>query len=81
MDKLERVLNTLKNNKARDAHGHTYELFKYGGLSLKKCILMMFNKIKTGSFPSILKPSNITSLWKQKGPKNSLESHRGMSLS
>ena len=26
---LEKVLKSLKNNKARDAHGHTYEIFKY----------------------------------------------------
>ena len=32
-DDLEKVLKTLKNNKARDAHGHSFELFKYGVLT------------------------------------------------
>ena len=30
IDQLENVLKTLKNDKARDAHGHTYKLFKNG---------------------------------------------------
>ena len=28
---LEKVLKNLKNDRARDAYGHIYELFKYGG--------------------------------------------------
>ena len=28
IDDLEKVLKSLKNNKARDAHGHVYELYK-----------------------------------------------------
>ena len=28
MKDLEKALKSFKNNKARDAHGHTYELFK-----------------------------------------------------
>ena len=31
VDELKKVLKILKNNKARDAHGHIYELFKFGG--------------------------------------------------
>ena len=31
VDELKKVLKMLKNNKARDAHGHIYELFKFGG--------------------------------------------------
>ena len=30
MDELEKVLKSLENRKARDAHGHIYELFKFG---------------------------------------------------
>ena len=79
MQKLEKVLKSLKNNKARDSHGHSYELFKYGGASLKLSILRMFNKIKKGAyFPSILRPSNITSIWKKKGPKSDMDSYRGI---
>ena len=46
MSKLERVLKTLKNNKAKDSHGHICELLRNGGRSLKVSILKMFNKIK-----------------------------------
>ena len=28
LDDLEKVLKNLKNNKARDAHGHVYEIYK-----------------------------------------------------
>ena len=40
---LDEVFKALKNNKARDAHGHTYELFKYGGRDLKHSMLELFN--------------------------------------
>ena len=42
IDELEKVLKTLKTNKARDCFGHTYELFKFGGLNLKLSMLVMF---------------------------------------
>ena len=31
-DEFEKVLKSLRNNKARDANGHVYELFKCGAL-------------------------------------------------
>ena len=46
MDDLEKVLKTLKNGKARDAHGHMYELFKNGGNDLKLSLLKLFNLVK-----------------------------------
>ena len=46
MDDLDNVLKSMKNNKARDAHGHVYELFKYGGDDLKESLLKMFNLVK-----------------------------------
>ena len=62
-DDLDNVLKSLKNNKARDAHGHTYELFKYGGKALKLSLLKLCNSVKSRQvYPSILQPSNITSL-------------------
>ena len=42
MDDLEKVLKTLKNGKARDAHGHMYELFKDSGNELKLSQLKLF---------------------------------------
>ena len=43
LDDLEKVLKSLKNNKARDAHGHIYKLYKYAGYDLKFSMLRMFN--------------------------------------
>ena len=78
-DDLEKVLKSLKNNKARDAHGHVFELFKYGGSDLKTSLLKMFNLIKIHQvYPEILTTSNITSIYKKRGEKNDLNSDRGV---
>ena len=77
--KLEKVLKSLKNSRARDAHGHVYELFKYGGSSLKYSLLRMFNFIKKKQiYPKILQVSNISSFWKKKGDRNDLNNDRGV---
>ena len=76
---LDAALKTFKNNKARDNHGHVYELFKFGGRSLKVSILKLFNIIKKQQvFPDILQISNISSFYKNKGPKNDLDNDRGV---
>ena len=70
---LDKALKTLKNKKARDAHGHIYEIFKYGGVDLKNSLLHMFNRIKDcREYPDIFKPSNITSIYKKKGERSNL---------
>ena len=69
----------MKNNKARDGHGHVYELFKYGGNDLKDSLIKMCNIIKQKQiYPEVLKPSNITSLYKRKGEKSDLNNDRGV---
>ena len=79
IDDLEAVLKSLKDDKARDAHGHTYELFKYGGRDLKLSLLKLLNLVKVKQvYPSILQPSNITSLYKSKGEKSDLNNDRGI---
>ena len=79
MDDLKKVLSSPKNNKARDAHGHNFEIFKYGGPSLKTSLLSLFNRIKKEQmYPSILQPSNVTSIWKGKGERNNLDNDRGI---
>ena len=45
-EELTNVFKDLSPGKARDAHGHLYELFKFGGQDLKISILQMANKIK-----------------------------------
>ena len=79
IDDLNKALKTLKNNKARDEHGHIYELFKYGGKDLKNSLLKLLNKIKqTQTYPTIFRSSNISSIWKRKGAKSNLENDRGI---
>ena len=79
MDDLENVLKTLKNNKARDAHGLIYELFKFGGQDLKISILNMFNLVKRHQvYPDIFLPANISSFHKNKGRKDDLNFDRGV---
>ena len=64
---IDKVLKNLKNNKARDAHGHTYELFKYAGIDLKLSLLKLCNAVKFRKlYPKIFQPSNITSLYKKR---------------
>ena len=79
MEELEKVLKVLKANKARDAHGHVYELFKHGGESLKRSILKLFNLVKKHQvYPDILQPSNISSFYKLKGSKDDVNNDRGV---
>ena len=76
---LNKALKSFKNNKARDEHGHIYELFKYGGTSLKLSLLKLFNLVKQQQiYPSIFQQSNISSFWKKKGEKSDLENDRGI---
>ena len=71
---LNKALKSFKNNKARDEHGHIYELFKYGGTSLKLSHLKLFNLVKQQQiYPSIFQQSNISSFWKKKGEKSDLK--------
>ena len=63
IEQLELALKSMKNNKARDIHGHTYELFKYGGKDLKLSLLALFNQVKRSqTYPSIFQSSTITSI-------------------
>ena len=79
VDELEKVLKILKNNKARDAHGHIYELFKFGGQDLKLSLLKLFNTMKRKQiYPDIFLPSNISSFGENKGSKDDLSNERGV---
>ena len=79
LDELEKALRSMKNNKARDIYGHTYELFKFGGYDLKLSLLSLFNRVKrTQTYPTIFHPSTITSIWKKKGDQSNLENDRGI---
>ena len=81
MKDLEIVLRNLKNNKSRDPFGYINELFKgnTAGKDLKLAILTLMNRIKTEQkYPKALEIANITSIYKNKGPKNNFDSYRGI---
>merc|ERR1719319_1915010 len=78
---LHKVLEQLKKNKSRDPHGLANEIFKneVAGSDLKRAILVLMNRIKSEQiFPKVLEYCNISSIWKQKGPRNDFESYRGI---
>ena len=79
IEDLEKVLKTLKNNKARDSHGHIYKLYKFAGYDLKCSMLRMFNMIKKRQiYPKIFQTANISSFYKKKGDKSDLSNDRGV---
>ena len=66
-------------NKARVELGHTYELFKYGGRDLKMSLLKLMNRVKKSqTYPTIFRSSNISSIWKKRGERSSLDNDRGI---
>ena len=78
---LEKVLKELKKNKSRDPHGLINELFKPGviGSDLRGSLLSLLNGIKDNChIPEFIKWANITSIYKGKGVKISLENERGI---
>ena len=76
---IDKVLKSLKNNKARDPLMIANELFKDGviGTNLKKSLVDLLNKVKTEKkLPKLANLANITTLYKGKGEKSSLENER-----
>ena len=64
------MCKSLKNNKARDASGFVYELFKpeKAGEDIFESLKLMFNWVKTElKSPLFMKNMTITSLYKNKG--------------
>ena len=79
IEHLNKVLKSLKNGKARDPHGHIYEIFKYAGRDLKLSLLNFLNLVKRKQiYPEILQPSNISSFYKKKGDRSNLNFDRGV---
>ena len=81
MNELEKVLKSLKNNKTRDPLGMINEIFKIGcaGDDLKLALIELLNGSKSNQLiPEFMDLSNITTLYKQKGSRLSLNSERGI---
>ena len=78
---IEKVTKALKNNQTRDPIGMINELLKPGimGKDLKHAVVSLMNGIKeTHFFPEFIQLANISSVFKQKGSRFSLESDRGL---
>ena len=76
---MEFVIKHFKNGKSRDPFGYANELFKAAGKDLKLAILKLMNRIKDEQkVPQIMLYCNITSLYKNKGPRNNMNSYRGI---
>ena len=81
MKDLEAVLNYLKKNKSRDPFGYANDIFRndVAGDDLKYAILVLVNRIKDEQvFPEALEICDITSIYKNKGERNSFENYRGI---
>ena len=78
---LRGAIKSLKNNKTRDPSGLLNELFKAPvmGCDLENAILTLLNGMKSEFFiPYDVQMANITSIYKSRGSKNSIESDRGI---
>ena len=81
MDQLEKVLTSLKLDKARDPHGWINEIFKEGvaGKNLKASPLKLFNRIReTKYIPDFVELADVATIYKGKGEKCNLENDRGI---
>ena len=75
------MLKYLKKNKSRDPFGYSNDLFRIdvAGDNLKDAILILMNRIKEEQvYPEVLEDCDITSIYKNKGARNCLESYRGI---
>ena len=81
MKDLNQVLRNMKNNKSRDPHGFLNEIFKPGviGSNLRAGILHFVNGVKDNFyFPFFIQWANVTTIFKSRGSRLSMESDRGI---
>lgn len=83
MEDLECILKNLKSGKSRDPNGWVNEIFgnEVAGMSLKKSMLILFNKIKSENYiPDFIRYADVATIYKGKGEKCNLENDRGIFL-
>ena len=79
IEDLNLVLKHLKNGTSRDPYGYNNELFKNAGNDLKIATLNIMNMVKTQQkIPKSMQLCNISSLYKNKGPRRKFSSYRGI---
>ena len=72
MKDLEKVLNGLKMDKARDPNGWANDIFKEGvaGRDLKKSMLNFFNKMRNENYiPDFMRLADVVTIYKGKGDR------------
>ena len=80
-DQVGKVCKSLRNSKARDELGFLYELFKppYAGEDVHLSLTMMFNEMKHKlQIPKYFEKMSITSFYKNRGSRFSLQNDRGV---
>ena len=80
-DDVQKVLLKMKGNKSRDPMGIVNELFKPGvcGPDLVDAIVLLANSSKNEvTTPNMLKPTNISTIYKNKGSRFDLVNDRGI---
>ena len=78
---LEKVLKSLKKNKARDPHGLSNEIFRprVAGKEFKTALLKLLNMMKRKTkVPMKVKWANVTLIYKGKGEKTDMNNDRGV---
>ena len=78
---LEKVKKSLKNNRLRHPNGMINESFKPDicDLDLKAGVLKLMNNVKTSfRIPQFMQLADITSIYKNKGSRQDLNSDRGI---
>ena len=78
---VEKVLVKMKRNKSRDPLGFANELFMLGvcGPDLISAITLLANSSKNQvTTPNMLKPTNISTIYKNKGSRFDLVNDRGI---
>ena len=81
MIELEKVLKSLKSNKAMDPNLMINELFKEGyiGQDLQNALLLLCNGMKTNMYvPDFMMKQNISTIFKNKGSRLDLKNDRGI---
>jgi hypothetical protein len=81
LEDVQKVLTSMKNNKARDPLGYVNELFKPGvcGSDLSAAITLLVNGVKNEvCTPNIMKLNNISTIYKNKGSRFDLVNDRGI---
>ena len=79
LTQLQTAINKLKRNKCKDPHGHINELYKCMGTGGLISLLDMLNRIKEEILiPPHLNLSNVSTIYKGKGSKQSVVNLRGI---